>query len=80
VPFRYAPHNHQEQNARALAATGAAELIQDQTLSGGLLAERIRHYWSHPEAVAAMATGCRALGKPDAATRVAHLCLEISSM
>jgi UDP-N-acetylglucosamine--N-acetylmuramyl-(pentapeptide) pyrophosphoryl-undecaprenol N-acetylglucosamine transferase len=80
VPFPYAAHNHQERNARTLAAAGAAELIQDQTLSGGLLAERIRHYWSHPEAVAAMATRCLALGKPDAAMRVAHLCLEICRM
>jgi UDP-N-acetylglucosamine--N-acetylmuramyl-(pentapeptide) pyrophosphoryl-undecaprenol N-acetylglucosamine transferase len=77
VPFPYATYNHQERNARTLAAVGAAELIEDQTLSGGLLAERIRYYLSHPEAVAAMAARCLALGKPDAATRVAHLCLEL---
>jgi UDP-N-acetylglucosamine--N-acetylmuramyl-(pentapeptide) pyrophosphoryl-undecaprenol N-acetylglucosamine transferase len=77
VPFPYAAHHHQEHNARSLAALGAAELVQDQTLSGGHLAARIRHYWSHPEAVAAMATRCLALGKPDAATRVAHLCLQL---
>jgi UDP-N-acetylglucosamine--N-acetylmuramyl-(pentapeptide) pyrophosphoryl-undecaprenol N-acetylglucosamine transferase len=77
VPFPHATHNHQEHNARTLAAVGAAELIQDQMLSGGLMAERIRYYLSHPEAVAAMAARCLALGKPDAATRVAHLCLEL---
>ena len=77
VPFPYATHNHQEHNARTLAAVGAAEMIQDQMLSGGLIAERIRYYLSHPEAVAAMAARCLALGKPDAATRVAHLCLEL---
>jgi UDP-N-acetylglucosamine--N-acetylmuramyl-(pentapeptide) pyrophosphoryl-undecaprenol N-acetylglucosamine transferase len=77
VPFPYAANNHQEHNARTLAAVGAAELIQDQTLSGALLAERIRHYWSHPEAIAAMAARCLTLGKPDAATRVAHLCLQL---
>ena len=77
VPFPYAAHHHQEHNARTLAAVGAAELIQDQTLSGSLLAERIRHYLSHPEVIAAMAARCLALGKPDAATQVAHLCLQL---
>jgi UDP-N-acetylglucosamine--N-acetylmuramyl-(pentapeptide) pyrophosphoryl-undecaprenol N-acetylglucosamine transferase len=77
VPFPYASHHHQEHNASILATVGAAELIQDPTLSGGLLAERIRHYLSHPEAIAAMAARCLALGKPDAATHVAHLCLQL---
>lgn len=77
VPFPYAANNHQEHNARTVAAAGAAELIQDQMLSSDLLAERIRYYRSHPEEVAAMAARCRALGTPDAATRVAHLCLEL---
>jgi UDP-N-acetylglucosamine--N-acetylmuramyl-(pentapeptide) pyrophosphoryl-undecaprenol N-acetylglucosamine transferase len=77
VPFPYATHNHQEHNARTLAAVGAAELIQDQTLNGSFLAERIRHYLSHPEDIAHMAHRCLGLGRPDAATRVAHLCLEL---
>jgi UDP-N-acetylglucosamine--N-acetylmuramyl-(pentapeptide) pyrophosphoryl-undecaprenol N-acetylglucosamine transferase len=77
VPFPYAAHNHQEHNARTLAAAGAAEVIPDQALSSSLLAERIRHYLLRPEEVAGMAARCLALGKPDAATRVAHLCLEL---
>jgi UDP-N-acetylglucosamine--N-acetylmuramyl-(pentapeptide) pyrophosphoryl-undecaprenol N-acetylglucosamine transferase len=77
VPFPYATNNHQEHNARSLAGVGAAELIQDQMLSGSFLAARIRHYLLHPEEVADMASRCLALGKPDAATRVAHLCLEL---
>ena len=77
VPFPYATNDHQEYNARILATVGAAELIQDRALRGGLLAERVRHYLSHPEAIAAMAARCQALGKPDAATHVAHLCLQL---
>jgi UDP-N-acetylglucosamine--N-acetylmuramyl-(pentapeptide) pyrophosphoryl-undecaprenol N-acetylglucosamine transferase len=77
VPFPYATHHHQEHNARTLATVGAAEVIQDQALTGSLLVERIRHYWSHPEALASMAASCLALGKPDAATRVAQLCLQL---
>jgi UDP-N-acetylglucosamine--N-acetylmuramyl-(pentapeptide) pyrophosphoryl-undecaprenol N-acetylglucosamine transferase len=77
VPFPYATHRHQEHNARTLAAVGAAEMIHDQAFNGSLLAERIRYYLSHPEAVADMAARCLALGKPDAATRVAQLCLQL---
>jgi UDP-N-acetylglucosamine--N-acetylmuramyl-(pentapeptide) pyrophosphoryl-undecaprenol N-acetylglucosamine transferase len=77
VPFPYAAHHHQEHNAQTLATVGAAEVISDQALTGSLLAERIRHYWSHPDTLAAMAARCLALGKPDAATRVAQLCLQL---
>jgi UDP-N-acetylglucosamine--N-acetylmuramyl-(pentapeptide) pyrophosphoryl-undecaprenol N-acetylglucosamine transferase len=77
VPFPYAAHHHQEQNARTLATAGAAEVIQDHALTGDLLAERIRYYWSHPDAITAMAARCSALGKPDAATHVAQLCLQL---
>jgi UDP-N-acetylglucosamine--N-acetylmuramyl-(pentapeptide) pyrophosphoryl-undecaprenol N-acetylglucosamine transferase len=77
VPFPYAAHHHQEQNARTLATVGAAEVILDQDLTGDLLAERIRFYWSHPDAITTMAAHCLALGKPDAASRVAQLCLQL---
>ncbi|MBI3328971.1 MAG: undecaprenyldiphospho-muramoylpentapeptide beta-N-acetylglucosaminyltransferase [Nitrospinae bacterium] len=77
VPFPYAANDHQEHNARTLAEAGAAMIVRDQDLTGALLAERIRHYLQHPEQVAAMAEQSRALGKPDAAARVAEICLEV---
>jgi UDP-N-acetylglucosamine--N-acetylmuramyl-(pentapeptide) pyrophosphoryl-undecaprenol N-acetylglucosamine transferase len=77
VPFPHAANNHQEHNARIMAAAGAAEVVLDDMLSGSLLADRIRYYLSHPDDIAAMAARSLTLGKPDAATRVAHLCLEI---
>ncbi len=78
VPFPYAANNHQEHNARALSTASAAAVIHDEQLSGSLLAERICHYLHHPEQVAEMASRSRALGKLDAAVRVAQLCLEVS--
>jgi UDP-N-acetylglucosamine--N-acetylmuramyl-(pentapeptide) pyrophosphoryl-undecaprenol N-acetylglucosamine transferase len=77
VPFPHAANNHQVHNARTMAAAGAAEMILDHMLSGSLLAERIRYYLLHPNDVEDMAARCLTLGKPDAATRVAHLCLEL---
>jgi UDP-N-acetylglucosamine--N-acetylmuramyl-(pentapeptide) pyrophosphoryl-undecaprenol N-acetylglucosamine transferase len=77
VPFPYAANDHQEHNARLLVTTGAAVLMRDHDLSGSMLAEHIQHFMHHPKEVADMATRCLALGKPDAAMRVAHLCLEL---
>ena len=77
VPFPYAANDHQAHNAHTLASAGAAVVIPDRELTGGLLAERIRHYQQHPQEVDDMAARMLALGKPDAAMRVAHLCLEL---
>jgi UDP-N-acetylglucosamine--N-acetylmuramyl-(pentapeptide) pyrophosphoryl-undecaprenol N-acetylglucosamine transferase len=76
LPFPYAANDHQAHNARLMAAAGAAEIIEDRALSGGKLAERIQHYLAHPEIVEEMAARSLAGGKPEAATRLAHLCLE----
>jgi UDP-N-acetylglucosamine--N-acetylmuramyl-(pentapeptide) pyrophosphoryl-undecaprenol N-acetylglucosamine transferase len=77
LPFPYAANDHQVQNARMMAAAGAAEVIEDHVLCGSLLAARIQHYLSHPEIVGEMAARSLAGGKPDAATRLAYLCLEL---
>lgn len=77
IPFPYAANDHQDHNARTLASAGAAAVIPAGELTGGLLAERIRHYLQHPQEVDDMATRTLALGKPDAAMRVAQLCLQL---
>jgi UDP-N-acetylglucosamine--N-acetylmuramyl-(pentapeptide) pyrophosphoryl-undecaprenol N-acetylglucosamine transferase len=77
VPFPFAANNHQHHNALTMASAGAAEVIQDDLLSGSLLADRIHHYLTHPHDIADMAARCLTLGQPEAATRVAHLCLEL---
>jgi UDP-N-acetylglucosamine--N-acetylmuramyl-(pentapeptide) pyrophosphoryl-undecaprenol N-acetylglucosamine transferase len=75
VPFPFAANRHQDHNACIMALAGAAEVVQDANLTGAWLAERLRHYLRHPQEVADMAARSRTLGHPDAATRVAHLCL-----
>jgi UDP-N-acetylglucosamine--N-acetylmuramyl-(pentapeptide) pyrophosphoryl-undecaprenol N-acetylglucosamine transferase len=77
VPFPYAVDDHQHRNARVLLEAGAARVLLDRELSGALLAEQIRYYLHHPGEVAQMAERSRALGKPDAAARVAELCFEV---
>jgi UDP-N-acetylglucosamine--N-acetylmuramyl-(pentapeptide) pyrophosphoryl-undecaprenol N-acetylglucosamine transferase len=60
-------------NAAALAAAGAARMIEEKDLSGRALAEAIRQMVAEPQAMARMEGCAKGLGRPDAAARVADL-------
>ena len=76
VPFPHAVDDHQTANARFLAQAGAAILLPQAELTpekvSGLLKSLDR------KALQAMAQKARALGKPDAARRVADRCAELA--
>ncbi len=74
VPYPFAIYDHQRGNAESLQGRGAAELILDRELTGELLAERIRGYFTDRQKLARMATAARALGRPDAAARIVDAC------
>jgi len=74
VPFPYAIYDHQRGNAQALQERGAADVILDQELSGGLLAARIRSYFSDRSRIERMAAAARAMGNRDAAERIVEEC------
>jgi UDP-N-acetylglucosamine--N-acetylmuramyl-(pentapeptide) pyrophosphoryl-undecaprenol N-acetylglucosamine transferase len=78
VPYPYAIYDHQRGNAQALQEQGAAEMILDQDLTGGLLAEKLRGYLSDRSRVAAMAAAARGLGRPDAAARIVDECYALA--
>ena len=71
VPLPTAADDHQRKNARALAATDAAEMIEESTLTGEALASRLLTLTSDAAALTRMAQAARTLGRPDAAARVA---------
>jgi len=73
VPFALSADDHQRTNARALAAAGAARMIEERDLDGELLGREITGLVDAPEAIRAMEDSARALGRPDAARRVADL-------
>ena len=75
VPYPHAADDHQRRNAEVLATAGAAELILDHELTGERLAAALRPLVSEPTHRAAMAARSRALGRPDAAERVAGACI-----
>ena len=47
VPYPYATANHQEFNARAVEAQGAAKVILDKDLTGDTVLEFIEHLLVH---------------------------------
>ncbi len=76
VPFPHAVDDHQTANARFLAERGAAILLPQNELTPDRLAKLIGNV-DRP-ALLEMARTARALGKPDAARRVARRCMEMA--
>jgi len=76
VPYPYAG-GHQEDNAAVLVRGGAALRVADADLAGARLAELVQALLADPARRAAMARASRALGRPEAAERVAGLVLSM---
>jgi UDP-N-acetylglucosamine--N-acetylmuramyl-(pentapeptide) pyrophosphoryl-undecaprenol N-acetylglucosamine transferase len=74
VPYPFAVYDHQRENAEALAARGAAEMILDRDLNGPRLSGCLRAYASDRNAIERMAAAARALGRPEAAARIVEEC------
>ncbi len=73
VPFARSADDHQRVNARAMAAAGAARVIEEAELSGAALAAAIGELLAAPSRLLAMAAAARGMGRGDAAARVADL-------
>ena len=73
VPFALAADDHQRSNARALQAAGAARMVEEKELSGPVLAQAVMEALETPGRLEAMEDAARAVGRPDAAARVADL-------
>jgi UDP-N-acetylglucosamine--N-acetylmuramyl-(pentapeptide) pyrophosphoryl-undecaprenol N-acetylglucosamine transferase len=79
VPYPYAMADHQTHNARALVGAGAAVLVPNAEASGPRIAGEVRRLLEAALSVersgggrrAAMSAASRALGRPEAAARLA---------
>jgi UDP-N-acetylglucosamine--N-acetylmuramyl-(pentapeptide) pyrophosphoryl-undecaprenol N-acetylglucosamine transferase len=80
VPYPHATENHQEANARELVAAGAARMILDRDLSSSALVAAILDLVDDPEARSAMSASAREWARPDAAVRIADLCIEVAGV
>ena len=73
VPLPGAPGDHQSATAQQLVEAGGAEELKDENLNGDRLRAVIGGLLSAGAALTEMASRARALGRPDAADRVADL-------
>jgi UDP-N-acetylglucosamine--N-acetylmuramyl-(pentapeptide) pyrophosphoryl-undecaprenol N-acetylglucosamine transferase len=80
VPYPYATDDHQTSNAKYLADAGAAILIQQDVLQPGKLTDLLEDFCQQRELLLEMACRARALALPDAARRVAALCLQAAGV
>lgn len=71
VPFPYATGNHQEFNARALEAAGAAQVILDRELTGDVLHEKVERLLLHENELRQMKQAAEKAGRPEAAIEIA---------
>jgi UDP-N-acetylglucosamine--N-acetylmuramyl-(pentapeptide) pyrophosphoryl-undecaprenol N-acetylglucosamine transferase len=72
VPYPYAAHNHQQDNAANLVDRGAAVLVPDGELTGERLAKEVAHLLSDRQALSRMSANARLFARPDAAARIAR--------
>ena len=77
IPFAGATHDHQTFNAHKLADAGAAVMIAERDLTGALLARTVQELLGDPGRLDRMARASRLLGRPDAAARIADLCVAL---
>jgi UDP-N-acetylglucosamine--N-acetylmuramyl-(pentapeptide) pyrophosphoryl-undecaprenol N-acetylglucosamine transferase len=72
VPYPYAAHDHQTDNAANLVDRGAAVLIPDAELTGERLAKEVAHLLSDRQTLSRMSSNARLFARPDAAARIAR--------
>lgn len=78
VPFAQAAHGHQLANAHALAATGAAWVLEEKHATPSALANLVTALFADLSALAHKASQAKALARPDATEKVVALLLRAS--
>ena len=78
VPLPTATDDHQRKNAEVLVKAGAADLLEQDRMTGALLAERILTLIGDQARLAAMALAARRLARPDAAMVIADKAFELA--
>ena len=76
VPLPGAPGAHQDANAAVLARAGAAVVIDDADATAARLDQVLSMLLGDEPRLAAMSAAAKALGRPDAASRVASVVLD----
>ncbi|HZP65292.1 MAG TPA: undecaprenyldiphospho-muramoylpentapeptide beta-N-acetylglucosaminyltransferase [Rudaea sp.] len=78
VPYPHAVDDHQTKNAEALVAAGAARLVPEGDDFVGRLGAELERL-ADRATLQTMAAAARTLAKPEAAARIADVCMEVAS-
>jgi UDP-N-acetylglucosamine--N-acetylmuramyl-(pentapeptide) pyrophosphoryl-undecaprenol N-acetylglucosamine transferase len=78
IPLPTATDDHQRRNAEALREAGASEVIEQTSLTGELLVNRILALAADRERRVSMSAAARSLARPDAADRIVDTVLKLS--
>lgn len=78
IPYPFAADNHQEINAREMAAAGAALSYKQADLTAAALRDAIAPLLDDPHRRAAMGAAMRTLAKPGAAAAVVDWCGQVA--
>jgi UDP-N-acetylglucosamine--N-acetylmuramyl-(pentapeptide) pyrophosphoryl-undecaprenol N-acetylglucosamine transferase len=77
IPFPAAADNHQEVNAQAMVAGGAALMFRESELTGKRLADQVRSLKGDPGALKKMERQAALLGRPEASKELADVCVQM---
>ena len=77
IPYPHAADNHQEHNARAFEAAGAAVVLLDRDCSGESLTAAIRELLDNPQRLEEMGRAAKTLAKPLATETIAETIIEL---
>ena len=78
IPYPYAAENHQEFNAMELVKVGAAKMILNKDLTSEILSAQIDELLKNPEMLKEMAAASLSIGRPQAASEIADLILNLA--
>ena len=77
IPYPYAAENHQEKNASAFVAAGAAAMLKDRDLEEGVLLRQVEDILNTQGKLAIMGAASKQLAKPKATEEIADLAIEL---
>ncbi len=78
IPYPFAAANHQEMNARAIVAAGAARMILDRELTAERLLSVLAELLSEDAKLRRMAKSAKRLGRPQAADEIASRAIRLA--
>lgn len=80
IPYPHAMDDHQAANAEVLEKGGAAWVMREDALDAAKLAQLLTDIFAQPEQLRGRAHAAKALGRPDAAARLADLAEQLSEV